>query len=170
MDQCMLWLEKIDPTTQKGLTPNEAALDGLAAAGALAWGKPAEKDLIVIHIFDAQPHGDWPNFKEHHAASGADAQYCCCCSNTNNVCDKDWERDVFTRFKEQHLQYHSIFTHDKSYKKLFAKAKRYNEGFEMVMREQLGPELCPATAFTVSEKSLIDIKINDIMIDESTYA
>jgi len=38
----------------------------------------------------------------------------------------------------------------------------------MVMREQLGPELCPATAFTVSEKSLIDIKINDIMIDEST--
>lgn len=141
-------------------------MDGLAAAADLDWGKHEEKDLLVIHIFDAQPHGNWPNYKEHHVESGTDALFCCCCGHTNGVCDKDWDRDVFEKFREKRLQYHSIFTHQKDYKKLFAKAKRYNEGFEMVMKEQLGNDLCPDTSFTIQEKQLIHIKINDIMMQE----
>lgn len=166
MDQCLLFLDQINPSAQKGNTPNEAALDGLAAAADLDWGKYEEKDLLVIHIFDAQPHGNWPNYKEHHTESGTDASFCCCCGHTNGVCDKDWDRDVFEKFREKRLQYHSIFTHQKDYKKLFAKTKRYNEGFEMVMKEQLGSDLCPDTSFTIQEKQLVHIKINDIMMQE----
>lgn len=38
---------------QKGTSPNEAALDGLAEAALYDWGNSREKDLTVIHIYDA---------------------------------------------------------------------------------------------------------------------
>jgi hypothetical protein len=47
-----LFLDNVK-TNKKGNSPNEAALDGLAAAGDLKWGNHEEKDLKVIHIFDA---------------------------------------------------------------------------------------------------------------------
>lgn len=47
-----LFLDNVK-TNKKGNSPNEAVLDGLAAAGALKWGNSDEKDLKVIHIFDA---------------------------------------------------------------------------------------------------------------------
>ena len=34
------------------------------------------------------------------------------------------------------------------------------------MKEQLGEELCPDTSFTISEKNLVDIQINDIILKE----
>ena len=65
------------------------------------------------------------------------------------------------------LEYHSIFTHEKNYvHSWFTNTRRYNEGFELVMREKLGEKLCPNTNFLISEKKLVDIKINDIVIKE----
>jgi len=69
MNEVKAFLNKIT-TNIKGSSPNEAALDGLAAACSLPWGSHEEKDLILIHIFDAQPHGDWPNYENHHEQSG----------------------------------------------------------------------------------------------------
>ena len=53
-----------------------------------------------------------------------------------------------------------------NYKKFFASTKRYNENFEKVMKDKLGDELCPDTSFTISEKNLVDIQINDIILKE----
>jgi hypothetical protein len=158
-----LFLQNVK-TDKKGTSPNEAALDGLAAAGELDWGSPDEKDLIVIHIFDAQPHGNWPNFKDHHEQSDKEKQHCCCC---NENCTWDWERDVFDKFVALRLHYNSIFTHEKDYvHSWIGTTKRYSEGFEAVMKQRLGKQLCPATSFLISEKKLVDIKINDIVIKE----
>ena len=52
MKQVKLFLDNVK-TNKKGNSPNEAVLDGLAAAGDLQWGNHEEKDLKVIHIFDA---------------------------------------------------------------------------------------------------------------------
>jgi hypothetical protein len=52
MNEVKAFLGKIS-TNIKGSSPNEAALDGLAAACSLPWGNHNEKDLILIHIFDA---------------------------------------------------------------------------------------------------------------------
>ena len=52
MGEVKAFLNKIS-TNIKGSSPNEAALDGLAAACALPWGSHTEKDLLLIHIFDA---------------------------------------------------------------------------------------------------------------------
>ena len=89
----MLFIDSIDCRARKGVTPNEAALDGLAAAADLQWSSQKDKDLLVIHIFDAQPHGDWPNFTEHHNESGEPNKgNCCCCGDTSKL---EWDRDVF---------------------------------------------------------------------------
>jgi hypothetical protein len=100
------FLENVTTNT-RGSSKNEAALDGLAAAGDLRWDSATEKDLIVIHICDAQPHGNWPDFGMHHEGSGRAGAHCCCCSP---LCKRNWERDVFAKFKELRLQYNQIFT------------------------------------------------------------
>jgi hypothetical protein len=163
MKQVKLFLDTIK-TNKKGTSPNEAVLDGLAAAGDLQWGNHDEKDLIVIHIFDAQPHGNWPNYEDHHDQSDNDKKDCCCCSDK---CTRKWPADVFEKYVTLGLHYHSIFTHEKNYvHSWFTSTKRYNEGFEAVMKQKLGNKLCPDTSFLISEKKLVDIKINDIVIKD----
>jgi hypothetical protein len=49
----MKFLDEVKTDTHKGKTPNEAALDGLAEAALYDWGNSREKDLMVIHIYDA---------------------------------------------------------------------------------------------------------------------
>jgi len=50
--------------------------------------------------------------------------------------------------KSKRIQYHSIFTKEKDYVKgIIMKHKRYNEGFEAVMKDNLGKDLCPDTSF-----------------------
>ena len=83
------------------------------------------------------PHGDWPNYREHHEDSGPkkgkSGCHCCCCSDK---CDKDWDRDVFGPFVEKKIKYHAIYTKNRGYKKgfIFKSKKKYNEGFEEVMK------------------------------------
>ena len=59
-----------------------------------------------------------------------------------------------------------IFTHDKESVYFWSFAQKFSEAFEEVMNQKLGEELCPPSRFTVSERNLVDIKINDIMIKE----
>lgn len=159
------YLNGINTQNARSKSHNEAALDGLAAAASFNWGRPEEQDLLVIHIADAMPHGNWPEYSEHHELSGdtGASAHCCCCSS---LCSCDWDRDVFTRYKELKLQYHSIFTHEKDSVFWFSFTQRFNEGFEQCMQQKLGKELCPPSRFSVSEKNLVDVKINDIMISE----
>ena len=62
----MKWLNEINCANYRSSSHNEAALDGLAMAACFNWGKHEEQDLLVIHIADAMPHGDWPKYNDHH--------------------------------------------------------------------------------------------------------
>ena len=57
----------------------EAALDGLAtAASRCKWDTSSGYRNLIIHIFDAPPHGDFPNYKQH--SYNSDRKNCCCCN------------------------------------------------------------------------------------------
>lgn len=58
----MEFLNNYQPSNYRSASYNEAALDGLATASSLEWGRHEEQDLLVIHIADAMPHGNWPNY------------------------------------------------------------------------------------------------------------
>jgi hypothetical protein len=56
----------------------EAVLDGLAiAATDTHWDD--SKNKLIIHIYDAPPHGSFPNPKAHHKDS--EKSHCCCCNH-----------------------------------------------------------------------------------------
>ena len=105
----------------------EAVLDGLAtAASECEWKTYLGVRNIIIHIFDAPPHGDFPNYESHDAKS---IQEHCCCCNHGTLCQFDWNRDVWDNMKKFNIQYHGINT-----------GKQFPE-FEATMQEKLG-SLC----------------------------
>ena len=102
----------------------EAVLDGLATAGTVPdWKTTANEKNIVIHIFDAPPHGNPPDYTSHDDRSHK--KHCCCC-NHGSLCKFIWDSDVWGNFKKYKIQYHGINT-----------GKRIPE-FESVMKEKLG--------------------------------
>ena len=105
----------------------EAVLDGLATAATDSeWRSAGSVKNIIIHIFDAPPHGDFPNYTLHDSRSNKN--HCCCC-NHGTVCPFDWDRDVWENFKKFNINYHGINT-----------GKRIPE-FETTMKAKL-KELC----------------------------
>ena len=67
----------------------EAALDGLAtAASRCKWDTSFGYRNLIIHIFDAPPHGDFPNYKQH--SYNSDRKNCCCC-NYGIICPFEWK-------------------------------------------------------------------------------
>ena len=86
----------------------EAVLDGLAAAINIFTlpENPWIKQLIV-HIFDAPPHGDFPNYTAH--GQGSDKGNCCCC-NKGGLCPFEWQCDVWERMRHLKIEYHGINT------------------------------------------------------------
>ena len=105
----------------------EAALDGLATAATESMWKhsPGVKN-IIIHIYDAPPHGDFPNYTSHDSRSNKN--HCCCC-NHGGKCRFDWDRDVWDGFKKFNINYYGINTGERIPK------------FETTMKAKLG-ELC----------------------------
>ncbi|KAI6655287.1 hypothetical protein LOD99_11427, partial [Oopsacas minuta] len=86
----------------------EAVLDGLATAATKGdWKNQLGTRNIVIHIYDAPPHGDFPNYESHslHSNKGN-----CCCCNHGTLCHFDWERDVWANMHKFKIQYHGITT------------------------------------------------------------
>ena len=84
----------------------EAVLDGLATAVRnWNWSKKKECRNVIIHIFDAPPHGNFPDYKSH--SSGSSKGNCCCCSG---LCKFDWERDVWDKMRSEKIKYHGIST------------------------------------------------------------
>lgn len=62
----------------------EAALDGIAHASQLTkWSK--DRNKLILHIYDAPPHGDFPNHNSH--CSHSSGTHCCCC---NPKCEFNW--------------------------------------------------------------------------------
>ena len=86
----------------------EAVLDGLAtAATGSEWeNTPGIKNLI-IHIYDAPPHGNFPEYTSHDPKSNK--KHCCCC-NHGHGCHFDWDRDVWGSFKKFNIHYYGINT------------------------------------------------------------
>ena len=84
----------------------EAVLDGLATAVRnWNWNKRKKCRNVIIHIFDAPSHGNFPDYKSH--SSGSNRGNCCCCSG---LCKFDWERDVWVKMRSQKIMYHGIST------------------------------------------------------------
>ena len=101
----------------------EAVLDGLAtAASESGWKDSSEVRNIIIHIFDAPPHGNFPDYESHD--SNSNPKHCCCC-NHGTLCSFDWNRDVWDKFKKFKIQYYGINT-----------GKHFPE-FEEEMKEKL---------------------------------
>ena len=102
-------------------------LDGFAnAVRNTDWSDEKYSRYILVHIFDAPPHGDFPNYREHSNAS--DKSNCCCC-NHGTLCSYDWDEDVWNPMKDKMIFYHGINT------------RRSYESFENKINEKLG-ELC----------------------------
>ena len=100
------FLQKVQP--DGGGDDPEAVLDGLAtAAKNCAWvSKPGIRN-IIIHIYDAPPHGDFPDYNSHSTRSSVGN---CCCCNRGKLCHFDWERDVWSILQKFRIQYHGINT------------------------------------------------------------
>ena len=130
-----------------GDTP-EAALDGLATAVSRTnWINNADVTNIIVHIFDAPPHGDFPDYEAHRSES--DKENCCCC-NHSTLCPFDWESHVWEPMKNMNLFYHGINT------------KASFSGFENTMSEKLG-ELCGE--LQVCGKEQVDTAVVDLFIN-----
>ncbi|KAI6650610.1 P-loop containing nucleoside triphosphate hydrolase [Oopsacas minuta] len=86
----------------------EAVLDGLATAiNSYTWERKLDVRNIVIHIYDAPPHGGLPNFKMHTSASSKEN---CCCCNHGTLCKFDWNIDVWDKMHNADIQYYGIST------------------------------------------------------------
>ena len=105
----------------------EAMLDGFAnAVRNTDWPDEKYSRNILVHIFDAPPHGDFPNYRGHSDASNKSN---CCCCNRNDLCKYDWDEDVWNPMKDKMIFYHGINT------------QRAYKGFESTMKEKLS-EFC----------------------------
>ena len=86
----------------------EASLDGLATAATESeWKSTGDVKNIVIHIYDAPPHGNFPEYTSHDPKSNK--THCCCC-NHGTICRFDWDRDVWDNFKKFNILYNGINT------------------------------------------------------------
>ena len=127
----------------------EAVLDGLATATTnCEWENSSRVKNIIIHIFDAPPHGDFPKYESHLPKSNK--KHCCCC-NHGTLCQFDWKRDVWDNMKKFNINYHGINT-----------GKHFPE-FEAAMKENLG-ELCGE--FQSVGKEVVNEAILQIFIDD----
>ena len=164
-------------TTGGGDFP-EAVLDGLATAASQSdWRRAPGIKNKIIHIFDAPPHGDFPDYESHKSFSN---QKSCCCCNRNTICKFDWERDVWNKFKEYNIEYHPINTTPskleiktfKDFKKAIKKKLlEYRHwitidlifsNYESKMREELG-HLCGN--YQVVGKEVVNDAILKIFVD-----
>ena len=156
----------------------EAVLDGLATAATQSeWRCAPGFRNKIIHIFDAPPHGDFPNYTEH--SSYSNKGNCCCCNRTTQ-CDFNWRTDVWDMFKRFNIEYHAINTTPrqnefdsyryfrKSIKKIVMECYHrididsiYSR-YEAKMREELG-DLCGN--FQVVGKEVVNDAILKIFVD-----
>ena len=126
----------------------EAVLDGLAiATNKCDWKRAVGVKNIIIHIFDAPPHGNFPNYKSHD--SDSHITNCCCC-NHGTVCKFDWKKDVWDMMLNLNIEYHSIST-----------GERFTH-FNDAMKANLG-KLCGD--FQLVGKESVNEAIVEIFID-----
>ena len=140
------FLRRVKP--QGGGDYPEAVLDGLAtAANKCEWiSKPGVRN-IIIHIYDAPPHGDFPNYTAHTTQS---AKSNCCCCNTDKFCHFNWKNDVWGVLQKLKIQYHGINTGDSLPK------------YEATMKEKL-KSLCGD--FQKVNKAVVNDAVLQIFID-----
>ena len=129
----------------------EAVLDGLATAFAKCeWQMEIGTKNVIIHIYDAPPHGNFPNYIAHHPKSNK--KHCCCC-NYDKLCPFDWEKDVWSNIRKYQVHYNGINTGNNL------------PEFEKVMKSKL-EELCGD--FQTVGKEVVNDAILQIFIDYET--
>ena len=132
----------------------EASLDGLAEGVNCIWDRGKETKRLIIHLYDAPPHGnfhEYPDYISHSINSNPD--HCCCCSIK---CDYDWEMDVWLKMKRFEIEYHGINTGE----------KRWTD-FENTMKRKLN-YLCKG--FTKCGKEQVNDAVMQIFINYKSDA
>ncbi|KAI6650384.1 hypothetical protein LOD99_5821 [Oopsacas minuta] len=126
----------------------EAVLDGLATAvKGCNWDGKSGTRNIIIHIFDAPPYGDFPNYKSH--SNGSDKGNCCCC-NHGGLCKFDWKKDVWDKMRKANIEYYGISTGSQF------------PHFEKTMEDNLGRLFRDVQAV---EKEMVNEAVVQIFID-----
>ena len=109
----------------------EAVLDGLATAATQSdWKRTPGVRNKIIHIFDAPPHGNFPNYESH--SSYSDKNNCCCC-NQGTLCNFNWDRDVWSFLKKFKIEYHGINTTPSQFK--FSSYNNFRKSFKKMAME-----------------------------------
>eukprot|EP00800_Vazella_pourtalesii_P005515 TRINITY_DN1647_c0_g1_i2.p1 TRINITY_DN1647_c0_g1~~TRINITY_DN1647_c0_g1_i2.p1 ORF type:complete len:318 (-),score=36.02 TRINITY_DN1647_c0_g1_i2:258-1154(-) len=148
-DEIISFLANIQ--THGGGDDPEASLDGLVEGLNSNWDKNGETRRLIIHVYDAPPHGSFPNTSCHSINSNP--EHCCCCSGK---CKFNWERDVWREMKTLEVEYHGINTGE----------KRWVE-FEKTMKKQLD-YLCKG--FTICGKEQVNDTVMQIFINYQSDA
>ena len=129
----------------------EAVLDGLSIATTKCdWNSTEGWTNVIVHIYDAPPHGQFPNYRSHSSSSNGGN---CCCCNHGTLCHFDWEKDVWQGMHRFGIQYNGITT-----------GRKFAE-FEAAMKENLG-DLCGD--FQQVGKETVNDAILSIFIDYKT--
>ena len=142
--QIIKFLENVVP--EGGGDVPEASLDGIAEGLLSDWDNKDTTRRIIIHSFDAPPHGNFPNYNIHNTNSNPD--HCCCCSN---LCKFDWEKDVWMKMNKLEVEYHGINT-----------GESYLKEFENTMKKKLD-YLCKG--FTKCGKEQVNDAVMQIFIN-----
>ena len=86
----------------------EAVLDGLATAiNIFTFSDNPWIKQTIIHIFDAPPHGNFPNYKSH--SKNSDKGNRCCC-NKGGLCTFEWQEDFWEKMRRLNIEYNGINT------------------------------------------------------------
>ena len=91
---------------EEGTDTPKAVLDGLATATTKnKWDCSPGVTNMIVHIFDAPPHGKFPDYKSH--IPNNQNTNCCCC-NHGTLCNFDWERDVWSIIRRFNIKYYGL--------------------------------------------------------------
>ena len=131
---------------ERGGDVPEASLDGLAVALTSNWDKKPTTKRMLVHSFDAPPHGNFPHYKIHNTNSNPDHCYCC-----SKKCHFDWKNDVWMKIRDLEIEYHRINLGDSTWFE-----------FDSTMRKELD-YLCKG--FTKCGKDQVNDAVMQIFIN-----
>ena len=91
---------------KEGTDAPKAVLDGLATATTKTkWDCSPGVANMIVHMYDAPPHGKFPDYKSH--IPNNQNTNCCCC-NHGTLCSFDWERDVWGIIRRFNIKYYTL--------------------------------------------------------------
>lgn len=91
----------------------ECGIDGLFHEALADWDADNyKKERMIIHIYDAPPHGNWAKGCPDEHCDNSDGGYCCCCNDDceyNLINGRGWD-SLIQQIKRNNIKYKGICT------------------------------------------------------------